>query len=57
MDFLNAVEIVLNHPELRTGMAELLSNQDVLEIDDYEFEHFYCDFVSMAVENNPSLLD
>ena len=58
MDFNKACEIVSNHPELRKQMAEMFeTSQDVINISDVEFEVFYCDFVSLAVENNPTLLD
>jgi len=58
MDFLTALKIVKNHPELRKDMAELFTDSiSIIDSDDEEFEQFYCDFVSMAVENNPSLLD
>ena len=58
MDIYKASEITKKHRELEIQMCELFETAtDIDKLPLSEFEEFYCDFVGMAVENFPSLLD
>lgn len=57
MSYREAKKIVKNHPELVTEMVGVCDFDWLISCPQEEFNSFYCDYVSMAVENNPSLLD
>ncbi len=58
MSYKQAQDIVIKHPELRTQMGSLFENAaDIMAIPQEKFEAFYTEFVEMAVENFPELID
>lgn len=60
MTYEEAKKIVHRNPDLYSQMGNcfnFLEIDDILSLPDIEFKKFYTDFVEMAVEINPSLLE